>query len=132
MINAFGDLEHQRFRRQAMFGEDVSADHGGELRILEIDRRQIDRHAGNIESGLAPLRHLPAGLADRPQADLLDQAALFGQRDEFRRRDLAEHRIVPARQRLDAVDGAVDGSDLRLIDATSACRWRLRWRSAAL
>ena len=62
-----------------------------------------------------PLRHLPAGLADRPQADLLDQSALFGQRDELRRRNLAEHRVVPARQRLDAMDGAVAGPDLRLI-----------------
>ena len=64
---------------------------------------------------MAPCGHLPARLADRPQADLLDQADFLGQRNEFRRRDFAKLGVVPARQRFDAIEGAVDGSGLRLI-----------------
>jgi len=112
--HALGDLEHQMVRGQLMLGEDLR-DHGGQVDVLEIDRRQVDRDAGNVEPGSPPDRHLPAGLADRPHADLLDQPAFLGKRDEFCRRDLAQHRVMPARQRLDAMDRAVAGADLRLV-----------------
>ena len=91
------------------------ADRCGQVHVLEIDWRQVDRHTGDIEPGVTPLCHLPAGFTNRPQTDLLDQATLFGQRNEFRGRDLAEHRIVPTRQRFDAIDGAIEGANLRLI-----------------
>src|SRR5579862_1334499 len=81
---AFGDLEHQNFRRQGKLHQNFGDD-GSKTRVLEIDRREIDRHAGNVEASVSPLRHLPAGLADRPQSDLLDQPAFLGERNELGR-----------------------------------------------
>ena len=50
----------------------------------------------------APRRGLAAGLAEHPLADLDDQPALLGDRDEAGGGDRAELRVLPAQQRLDA------------------------------
>src|SRR5690606_26550701 len=62
-----------------------------------------------------PLGELTAGFARGPQTELIYQAALFGQRDEARRRDVAELRMMPARQGLDAIQQAVAHAYLRLV-----------------
>ena len=62
-------------------------------------------------SVLVPARRLAAGGAQHPFADLQDQAALLGDRDEDRRRDGAALGMLPAQQRLEADDLA--GRQLR-------------------
>lgn len=63
---------------------------------------------------------LPAGYlcqrgGEHPAADLADQPHLFGQRDKFHRRDMAEHRVVPAQQCLVTDQTPFGGIDLRLV-----------------
>ena len=64
---------------------------------------------------VAPAPHLRAGLAQHPIADLDDQPALLGQRDEFVRRDEAALRMRPAQQRLDGLDPQILEREARLI-----------------
>ena len=71
--------------------------------VHELRRRQVDR---NLER-LRPGRRLAAGLAQDPLAHLDDQAAFLRDRDEFGRGDLAAHRMLPARQCLEADDLAL-------------------------
>ncbi len=67
-----------------------------------------------ICSGLRPGRRLAAGLAQDPFAHRDDQAALLGERNEGAGRDHAALRMLPAHQRLEADDLAVDAR-LRLV-----------------
>ena len=85
-LAGFGDQAAARVNTQhcaAQLAREGLGDDSGQIPVLKIDRRQIDRYAGDIEPRRAPLRHLPAGPAHRPQPDLLDQAAFFGQRNEL-------------------------------------------------
>ena len=77
--------------------------------------REIDRHGRHIQAPAAPFAQLAAGLAQRPGAQLADQAAFLGQRDEACGRDIAELGMVPARQGLDAVQAAVLEVELGLV-----------------
>ena len=62
------------------------------------------------------LSHWRSVVLQAPLGQLVDQAMLFGQRDEAGRGDGAELGIVPANQRLDAPQPAVGQGNLRLVD----------------
>ena len=70
---------------------------------LELHRRDVDREADIVRPG----RGLDAGRGQHPLAELVDQAGLLGDRDEFGRRDHAALRMAPAQQRLAAGDPVV-------------------------
>ena len=72
--------------------------------MAKLHRREID---GDLER-LRPRRRLAAGLAQDPFADRDDEAALLGERNEVAGRDQAALRMLPAHQRLEADDLAVD------------------------
>ena len=75
-----------------------------------------------IEMSLGPGRRLAAGGAQHPFADPPEHAGLLGDRDELGRRDLAELGIVPAQQRLEALDLAGLGVDHRLVGEAELAR----------
>src|SRR5579883_660754 len=66
--------------------------------LTKLHRRKIDRDGQRAR----PRRRLAAGLAQYPFADLLDGAALLGDRNEQARRNEAAARMAPARQGLEA------------------------------
>ncbi len=82
--------------------------------VEQLHRRQVDRHHADLDAARAPVGELAAGLVDDPLADRHDQPRLLGQRDEDGRCNLAELGRVPAQQRLDGGECAVDRIDLRL------------------
>ena len=94
------------------------ADHVvGEVRVAELHRRDVDRH---LEVG--PAHQVLAGLAHDEAADVVDEAGLLGDRNEERRRDVAELLRVPADQRLEADDGQVGGAHDRLVEDPDVVR----------
>ena len=58
-------------------------------------------------AGGLPDRELARGALEHEQAEIDDQADFLGDGDEFRRRQAAELGMIPARQRLEAGDGAI-------------------------
>ena len=56
---------------------------------------------------LRPVRRLGAGRMEHPVAELVDQAGLFGDRNELRRRNHAAVGMAPAQQRLAGGDLAI-------------------------
>ena len=63
-----------------------------------------------------PRRGLLAGGLEHPRADLDDQPALLGERDELGRRDEPARRVLPAQQRLGRGDLAGVEVEDRLVD----------------
>ncbi len=57
---------------------------------------------GHLDAQIQPTADLLAGRADQPCADIDDHAALLRRLNEAHGGDLAEFRVVPSRQRLDA------------------------------
>ena len=68
----------------------------------ELARREVHRHADILVSHVDPFLSLLAGHAQNKRPHRNDEASLFGQRDEFSRRNDPLLRIVPAHQRLEA------------------------------
>ena len=101
--HALGDLELQPRRRKAGF-QQHRVDQPGKIAVAELDRRQID---GDLQR-LRPARRLAAGLAEHPFADLHDEPAFLGDRNEGCGRNHAALRMVPAHQRLEPDHLAVD------------------------
>ena len=66
--------------------------------------------------GGLPGRELARGALEHEQAEIDDQADFLGDRDEFGRRQPAELRMIPARQRLEAGDGAILQPHDRLVE----------------
>ncbi len=112
--HALGHLEGQRRRREAGFAQDVRDDLD-EIGLLDLLRREIDRHLHRASELALPFGHLSAGA---PQ-DLLTEgdylAAALGDRNELRRADASEPLVRPARQDLGAGDGAGVQVDDRLV-----------------
>ena len=79
------------------------------------DRLMPDRRLHRPGDLLPQLLGLAAPLAQDPAADLHDQPALLGERDELERRDQPADRMAPAQQRLDAGDRAVLEAHQRLV-----------------
>src|SRR2546429_4956514 len=90
-------------------------DHLQEVALPELKRRQIHRNAQRRQTLELPGTRLAAALAHHPFTDRVDQPARFRQRNELSRRDESPLRMLPAQQRLDAVNSARGGVDLRLV-----------------
>ncbi len=73
-----------------------------------------------------PALHPACRFAEHPVADLVDQADLLGDGDEFQRADQAAFRMLPADQRFGLDDAAVaridDGLEVHLELASPAAR----------
>ncbi|MNS81169.1 hypothetical protein D3C72_1148730 [compost metagenome] len=82
---------------------------------MEIGRRQVHRHRRHPQAVVAPDSQLRTRLAQRPVAQVADQAAFLGQRHEARRRNVAQRGMTPAGQRLHPIQAAVLQPHLRLI-----------------
>ena len=104
--HALGDLDAEQPRVEAGRGEQAF-DAPRQVRLQQLARRQVDRHAQRRQPGTLPGRGLLDGAAQHPVADGDDQAGLFGDRDESIRRDAAQRRVLPAQQGLDADDAAM-------------------------
>ena len=78
--------------------------------VAQLAGRHVDRHRQVVAAPAA--RGATAAAGGRPRrathAPMLDdQAGVLGDRDELGRRDAPERRVVPAQQRLEALDAAV-------------------------
>ncbi len=65
--------------------------------------------------GDVPIRRLEAGLLEHPAAERNDETGLLGQRDEAVRADQAQSRVLPAHERLEALERTVGQAQLRLV-----------------
>ena len=90
-------------------------DHVDEVGAAELQRRDVDG-----DGQARPVAAVEAGAAQHPLAELDDEAGVLGDRNELRRRDLADGRMGPARQRLDADHVVAAGIDDRLIGGLEA------------
>ena len=73
------------------------------------------RNAGTALELLTPDRELAAGLVEHPGADLGDHPGLLGGGDERQRRHGAPRRVVPADERLEALDASAGQLDDGLV-----------------
>src|SRR5438045_9500655 len=76
------------------------ADHRCDIRIVELQRRQVDRNSDMVR----PASSLFEGGSKDPFPNLADQSSFFGQRNEIAWRDCAARRMLPANQCLEAGD----------------------------
>ncbi|MFO1408778.1 MAG: hypothetical protein U1F06_00130 [Steroidobacteraceae bacterium] len=106
-----GELELQRRRRHAAEAQRV-VDMGEEGVVQQLLHRDVDRDRAGALAHQAARLH--AGAAQHPVAEARHLAALLGQRDELRRRHLAELRVVPAQQCLERTHAAALQVDDRL------------------
>lgn len=82
-----------------------------QIAVLELHRRQVDRH----RLLTVPTGRLLAGQIQRTVAQLVDQPGFFGNGDEVHRHDHATGRVFPAQQRLIAGNAAGLMIDYRLV-----------------
>ena len=94
-VAALGDLHRQSLRGVPGAGQGVF-EPGGELGILQLYRRDVHRDVD------APLADRGEGVLGHALPDLVDDARLFGERDEVIRSDEAPLRVIPAAQHLRA------------------------------
>ena len=83
---------------------------------MQLDRRQVDRHAQVFQAAVMPLAQLTAGLVQNPFADIDNAAVLLGQGDEQVRRDQSPLGVLPAQQCFDADHFMAGIADLGLVD----------------
>ena len=108
-----GELELQPLRLQARLGQRLR--HAlDEVRLLELQRRHIDRHQQPVAL-VTPQRGLLHRLVQHPRAQRHDEAAAFGHWNELGRRHIAQLGVTPADQRLGTHDLAAVQVDLRLV-----------------
>jgi hypothetical protein len=110
----FGQLEFEQ-RPVDPGGADDALDDGGQVGLLQLARRQVDRHRRHRQAGRFPGAQLAADLADHPFADRQDQAGIFEDGDEFQRRHQAALRMLPAQQGFEAADAAARQVQLGLV-----------------
>ena len=108
--HGLGDLQFQPARRQAGGGQRRD-DLQRQRAASELNRRDVDRELDVVGPG----RGLGAGRGQHPFAELVDQAGLFGDRDEFGGRDHAALGMPPAQQRFAAGDPVVLQADAGLV-----------------
>src|SRR5881628_2835519 len=83
--------------------------------MLQAERRNIESNAG-VERLLLPFEPLAQDLPQAPLGEVVDQAMFFSQRNEIRRFDRSQFRVVPANQSLDLLQAAVPERNLGLVD----------------
>ena len=109
-----GHFDLQPLGREADFGE-LRGEDRIEGRIAELDRRDIHRKAD-----ARPIKRIAASSFHHEGADLVDEAALLGNRHEDIRRHEADLGMQPAYQRLDPARLHRGGVEDRLIDDREA------------
>ena len=96
--------------------------HGAQV-LDQVVAQQLAR--GDVDAGeqrialaqrALPGAELPRGAFEHEQAELDDQPGLLGDGDELGRRHPPQLRMIPARQRLEAGDGAIVEPHDRLIE----------------
>ncbi len=87
----------------------------GEIAILQLPRRHVDRHRTGMQSHVHDLPEIGAGLFHDPAAHVHDQPGVFCELDEFSRRYEALLGMFPSHQRLSTPDLAVCQVELRLV-----------------
>ena len=97
----FGDLELEQLRRESTAPQ-RAGDVGHERAAAQLARRQVHAHAHRRQPALGPAARIGAGALERPAAHGLDEAGLLRDRNELRRRHVAQHRVAPT-------NGAVHG-----------------------
>src|SRR5688500_8764579 len=110
-----GQLDQQRFRRQAAFLE-RRAHLGGERAAAQLARARVDDDGKRPDAGVEPAPALATGLAQRPGADRPEQADVVGEGQEGLGREHAMARVAPAQQRLGADHLARADVEARLVD----------------
>src|SRR5215203_4306553 len=97
-----GDLELQPRRREVGPVQNV-LDLIYEERLGELTARQIDAQFQRVYCDLfVDLSDLRAGLVEDELSQRIDEAGFFGERNKFGGKDLAQLRVVPTCQSLDA------------------------------
>ena len=84
--------------------------------MADLAYREVDADERRVRTRALPRGGLPASLFEQPQAEPDDQAGVLGQVDEPVRGEQPELGVVPAGQRLHAVQGAVGEADQGLVD----------------
>ena len=112
-VGALGDLELEHGRVEPGPVQ-RTADLRRQVRVAELDRREVDGHPDRV-TGVAPAPALVAGGVQHPVADLADQPAGLGDGDELVGRQVAELRMLPAQQCLDGDQPPVAQGVARLI-----------------
>ena len=115
--------EHRlsHLERKLVAGDSVAVEDVGdrrhEARVEHLAVRHIhaDRQLSARRRHRHPLLQLPAGLAEHPHAEIRDDRLLFRDRNEQARADGAQLGVHPARERLEALDGAVVEREDRLV-----------------
>jgi len=117
---ALGDLELELMRLDRVEVEEPR-DLLGERGVLKHPRRQVHRYA---ELLAAPLQRADVveRAMQRPLRQRTDQMARFREPDEFVGAHVAERRMPPAQQRLDADGASGPKVDLRLVIELEAVR----------
>jgi len=119
----FGDLDLQPGRRDAARLQHAEHD-VVDRQLRHLARRHVDgdRHVRQHRARGLELAHRPADLVDQVPQQRLGDAGVGGREDHFLGRDVAVTRMVPAHQRLEAVDVlAVAAHDRLVPDADGAC-----------
>ncbi len=107
--NAFGDFDFDLRGRGAGFFQQA-LQLGDEIRIAQLGGRDVD---GDFQAG--PAAGVLHGAAHDEGAEVVHQAALFGERDEIAWRHRTARRMRPAAQSFDT-DDVTEMIDLRLVD----------------
>ena len=100
---ALGQLEREQVRHQGR-GVERAADVAEEVGMVELARRDVDRHVHRAAVQAVEVGRLRARLGEHPFAEPDDEARLLGERDELAGRELAGGRVLPADERLVARD----------------------------
>ncbi len=99
--DALGDLEFETMRIQVAIVQ--SAPNGTrQALVLKLSRRDVDGDREFAPQQFLQLLAFATGGPDDPLADRHDQAALFDERNEFRRHHQAEFFAPPAQERFDS------------------------------
>src|SRR6185437_16046720 len=101
--------------RDVVLGQQI-ADVRGQVRPVELRRRQVDGHREIAVPVFPETAQVGARRREHVGADLVDLAGFFRQWDEYAGRNLAEVAVVPTQQRLHAGDGFAVQVHLGLIN----------------
>src|SRR5262249_15631854 len=103
-----GQLQLERTASEGR-ARQYAADILDEITAQQLARRHVDAGEQRLAAAYRalPFGKLPGGALQGEQAEVDDQADLFRDGDEFRRRQAAELGMVPAQQRFEAGAGSI-------------------------